>query len=163
MTKPKRVAALALAITSSLVVSACAGTETTPPTSLGANTTEDGFGSPGDPADSDRIVEIIATDGLAFEPTDVTVAAGETITFRIVNQGDLVHDFTLGDEATQDEHEAEMAEGGMIHDEPNVANIPGGESVELTWTFPDSGTVLIGCHQPGHYDAGMRGQITIDA
>ncbi|MEX1125622.1 MAG: hypothetical protein WD895_07820 [Acidimicrobiia bacterium] len=44
----------------------------------------------------------------------MAVRAGETITFRIVNDGTVVHDFTLGDSAIQDEHEEEMAEmGGM--------------------------------------------------
>lgn len=40
--------------------------------------------------------------------------------------------------------------------------IPAGETVELTWTFGDEGIVLIGCHQPGHYDAGMTGRITVE-
>ena len=51
---------------------------------------------------------------------------------------------------------------GMAHDEPNVATIAPGETVELTWTFGDEGTVLIGCHQPGHYAAGMTGLITVE-
>ena len=159
---PKRFGALTLGLILSITISACGGpgTESTTTMNMGG---ESGFGSAGDPAAADRIVEINASDSLAFEPAEVTVAAGETITFRIVNQGSLVHDFTLGDQATQDEHEAEMAEGGMVHDQPNVVAIPGGETVELTWTFPESGTVLIGCHEPGHYAAGMKGRVTIDA
>ena len=33
-------------------------------------------------------------------------------------------------------------------------------SGELTHTFDDAGTIEIGCHQPGHYDAGMT--ITVE-
>jgi uncharacterized cupredoxin-like copper-binding protein len=36
-----------------------------------------------------------------------------------------------------------------------------GESGELTHTFDEAGTIEIGCHQPGHYDAGMRVNITV--
>lgn len=111
---------------------------------------------------ADRVIEIKTTDDLRFEPSDLTVTAGETITFRLINDGALMHDFTLGDEETQIEHEAEMSDmGAMAHDEPNVAIIPPGETIELTWTFSETGTVLIGCHQPGHYAAGMTGRITV--
>jgi uncharacterized cupredoxin-like copper-binding protein len=50
---------------------------------------------------------------------------------------------------------------GMAHDQPNVVTIPAGETIELSWTFTEAGTVLIGCHQPGHYAGGMKGQISV--
>ena len=59
------------------------------------------------------------------------MSAGETITFRITNTGSLPHDFTIGDQETKD----------------------------LTWHFTESGTVLIGCHQTGHYEVGMKGAV----
>lgn len=156
-----RLRALILIASLAFVATACGGGETE--TSTTATETGSGFGSPADPADADRTVELAATDGLVFEPAEFTVSPGETITFRIVNQGNVVHDFTLGDQAVQDQHEAEMEEmGDMVHDQPNAVTIPGGETVELTWAFPESGTVLIGCHQPGHYAAGMKGQITVN-
>ena len=129
----------------------------------GADAVESDFGSPAAAADAARTVEILANDDFSFEPAELSVAPGETVTLRVVNRGSLAHDFTLGDQATQDEHEAEMAEmADMAHDEPNVMTIPAGETIELTWGFQESETVLIGCHQPGHYDAGMKGEITID-
>lgn len=159
---PRR-AALALTAVAALTLSACAEDSTQPTTPDVATGSEFFFGSPAEAADADRVIEIQATDSLTFQPAEVNVAPGETVTFRLVNQGNLVHDFTLGDQATQDEHEAEMAEmGGMAHDEPNVATIPAGQTIELTWTFSEAGTVLIGCHQPGHYAAGMIGQITVE-
>ncbi|MEX2624242.1 MAG: plastocyanin/azurin family copper-binding protein [Acidimicrobiia bacterium] len=159
---PPRRATLALTAVLALALSACAlNTDSTNPDP--GTESEFSFGSPAEAADADRVIEIQTTDNLRFEPAEITVAPGETVTFRLVNVGNLVHDFTLGDQATQDEHEAEMAEmGDMAHEEPNVAAIPAGETVELTWTFGDAGTVLVGCHQPGHYAAGMTGQITVD-
>lgn len=122
------------------------------------------FGNPADATDATRTVEIAASDDFAFDPAELKVTAGETVTFRIVNHGNQVHDFTLGDQTAQDEHEAEMAEmEGMAHDQPNVVTIPAGETKELTWTFTEAGTVLFGCHQPGHYAGGMKGEITIEA
>jgi uncharacterized cupredoxin-like copper-binding protein len=157
-----RLVASTLILVFALIVAAC-GQETTATTNSETTETEFAFGSPADPSDADRVIEIQTTDALAFEPSDLTVSSGETVTFRLTNNGAAVHDFTLGDQAAQDEHEAEMSEmGGMVHDEPNVATIPAGETVELAWTFGEEGVVLIGCHQPGHYAAGMTGQITVE-
>lgn len=125
------------------------------------------FGEPAEAADADRVIEMTAHDDFSFDPAGITVTAGETITFRVTNVGNLPHDFTLGDEAAQDEHESEMAEmaesGEMAHDEPNVLSLPAGETHELTWRFTEPGTVLIGCHESGHYAAGMFATITVES
>jgi uncharacterized cupredoxin-like copper-binding protein len=157
-----RAAAATLILVLALTVAAC-GQETGGTTDPESTTeSEFAFGSPADAADADRVIEIQTTDALRFEPADLTVAPGETVTFRLTNDGALVHDFTLGDQAIQDE-DAEMSEmGGMAHDEPNVTTVPAGETVELTWIFAEEGTVLVGCHQPGHYGAGMTGRITVE-
>lgn len=152
-----------------LLIAACADSaDDTPTTAPGADDdhTEFAFGEPASVEDADRTVEVIATDDLRFNPDSVTVTEGETIHFRIVNEGQLPHDFTLGDEAAQQEHEEEMKEmaemGGMeMHDEPNAVALAAGETKELAWTFTQGGTVLFGCHQPGHYDAGMKGEVTV--
>lgn len=125
------------------------------------------FGEPAEADDADRVIEMTAHDDLSFDPDQITVTAGETITFRVTNVGNLAHDFTLGDEAAQDEHEEEMAEtaedGEMAHDEPNVLALPPGETHELTWRFTEPGTVLIGCHEVGHYAGGMIATITVES
>lgn len=127
------------------------------------------FGEPAEAADADRVIEVQANDDFTFAPAEIAVTAGETITFVITNTGNLPHDFTLGDEATQDAHEAEMAEMAgmpadeMAHGDPNAVVIAAGETAELTWHFSESGTFLMGCHQPGHYAAGMKGIVQVDA
>lgn len=126
------------------------------------------FGEPAEAADADRTIDIEVGNDLAFDPGELTVSAGETITFRIANTGDLAHDFTLGDEETQDAHEAEMMASGdegdeMEHSDPNAVSVHAGETVELTWHFTEPGTVLYGCHVEGHYAAGMKGTITVES
>ncbi len=124
------------------------------------------FGEPSEPGDADRVIEIDATDEFTFEPDNVEVEVGETVTFRVVNVGELPHDFTIGDAETQDEHEAEMADmpmGDPDGHDANAVTVLAEESAEMTWTFTEPGTILMGCHIPGHYDAGMRGEITITA
>lgn len=123
------------------------------------------FGEPADAASADRVIEIEALDAFAFDPSEITIETGETVTFRVTNTGAIPHDFTLGDEAVQDEHEAEMAEMGEemeMHDEPNLLALEPGETKEMTWHFTQAGEILIGCHQPGHYDAGMKATVTVE-
>jgi len=123
------------------------------------------LGSPADPAKATRTVEVRAGDDLHFQPDQVQVKAGETITFKVVNATKLAHDFTLGDEAAQSAHEKEMrsaSSGSMkMASEANAINIAPGETKELTWTFAKAGTTLYGCHEPGHYAAGMKGTIAV--
>lgn len=122
------------------------------------------WGEPAEAADADRVIEVAMLDELLFDPAAIEVAVGETVTFSVTNAGQLPHDFTLGDEETQDEHDAEMAEAGMSGmglDEPNALTLEGGESGELTWKFTAPASILFGCHVPGHYAAGMVGDLTI--
>lgn len=64
----------------------------------------------------------------------------------------------------QQEHADEMARmaSGMADDKPNSISLKPGETKELTWRFGDGGAIEYACQELGHYQAGMRGQITIN-
>ncbi len=120
----------------------------------------------GEPADADEAaltIEVSTLDTMAFEPGRINVSAGETVTFVVTNTGQAVHEFTLGDAAMQQKHADMMGHmpAGMAHDQPNSIRLQPGETKQLTWRFGDAGTLEYGCHEPGHYQAGMRGQIAI--
>lgn len=163
----RRVSLAAAVITLLLIAAACGGDASTTTTTMSDDdmSSEFAFGAPADPADADRTIEITSSDDLTFTPSEITVTQGEIITFRVINEGEIPHDFTLGDQATQDEHEEAMAEmeGMSMPDEPNAIQVAAGETREITWQFTEAGVVLIGCHQVGHYDAGMRGEITVES
>jgi uncharacterized cupredoxin-like copper-binding protein len=114
-----------------------------------------------------RTVEIEMVDN-AFEPAEVEVSAGETVRFVFANDGAVTHDAVIGDEAAQDEHEedmraaeeademGEMNHGATDDDEEGAVTVEPGETGELTHTFSAGDELLVGCHEPGHYDADMR-------
>ena len=158
-----------------IVISACgsddgaeepAGTVMSGEMQMDEHSEEYEFGEPMDSNDASRVIEITAKDDFTFTPASVTVAEGETVTFRVTNAGVIPHDFTLGDAHLQDEHEMEMAEMGgdmAMHDEPNAFVIAPGETKEMTWHLTEGGEILYGCHQSGHYAAGMKGTVTIES
>ena len=160
------------ACSSAETVTTAAETVTTMDPDMDMDDEEDGdheeayeFGVPMEASDADRVIEITAGDDFTFEPSSVTVAEGETVTFRVTNAGVIAHDFTLGDTHLQDEHEAEMVEMAgsdmAMHEEPNAFVLEAGETKEMTWQMTSAGEILFGCHQPGHYSAGMVGTIAI--
>lgn len=109
-----------------------------------------------------RTIDVRTTDALRFEPEALTVTAGERIRFVVSNPGTVDHEFYVGDEAAQAEHAEEMAGGGMMHDDPNGIEVPAGETMELEIAFDQPAELLIGCHVPGHYEAGMRATLTVE-
>lgn len=107
-------------------------------------------------------VAVTLTDALRIEPAAITVPAGVPVTFVVTNIGAIPHEFVVGDEASQAEHETSMrGMGAMSHDEPGAIGVAPGETKELTMTFSEPGETLAGCHVPGHYPAGMRATITV--
>jgi len=111
-----------------------------------------------------RTVRIKALDALRFEPASVTVTVGETVRFVVTNTGSTKHEFFVGDEAAQMAHEEEMGMGAsMGPSDMRMAalELAAGETKETTVTFDEAGSILYGCHEPGHYEGGMVGTIAV--
>ena len=116
---------------------------------------------------SSRTVNIQMTD-LAFTPDAiaVAVASGETVTFVFTNNGRVEHDAFIGDAAAQSAHAVRMnatggnANGHHMADDGGISVKPG-KTGKLRMTFEQAGMLEIGCHEPGHYEAGMRATLSV--
>jgi uncharacterized cupredoxin-like copper-binding protein len=98
---------------------------------------------------------------LRFAPAALTVKAGTTVHFALVNSDPIEHEFVLGSEEVQEQHERmRMSGSGMMHGS-GMAAIPAGKTEELTHTFERAGTVIFGCHVDNHYAQGMKGNVTV--
>lgn len=147
------------------------------------------IGQPAAAASATRTVNIEMTD-LAFSPKTLEVKAGETVRFVLINKGQLLHEFNLGDAAMHAEHQKEMLKmqqsgamtttgmdhagmdhgamgqgsmpmAGMTHDDPNSVLVEPGKTAELTWTFSGTRDLEFACNVPGHYQAGMVGTLKV--
>jgi uncharacterized cupredoxin-like copper-binding protein len=131
----------------------------------GASTTAEATSAP-----STRWVTVTMTDN-AFSPSSIEATAGEIVRFKFVNEGSVVHEALIGTEAEQADHERAMAgemsgmdmgSGGDEHAAHHGAlKVQPGETGISSKRFDRAGTVLIGCHQPGHYEAGMQATVEV--
>ncbi|AXS42097.1 cupredoxin family protein [Breoghania sp. L-A4] len=124
------------------------------------------IGKPGMAADVSRTVEVemLETDDgrMIFRPDRVDVKRGETVRFSLVNNGELEHEFVLDHMAANAEHKAMMAKfPEMEHDDPNAARLVPGATGEIIWTFTNDGGFEFACLIPGHYESGMRGDLSV--
>ncbi|UVL42331.1 cupredoxin family protein [Pseudomonas sp. B21-040] len=146
------------------------------------------FGQPAPAAKATRSVEVVMGD-MSFSPKAIDIKAGETIRFVLVNKGQLLHEFNLGDAAMHAKHQQEMLQmqqsgmlaptamkemdhsamaemdhssgQGMKHDDSNSVLVEPGKTAELTWTFTKATNLEFACNIPGHYQAGMVGKLTV--
>jgi uncharacterized cupredoxin-like copper-binding protein len=139
-----------------------------------ANEASFDFGHAAKASQAARTVKVTLAD-MYFSPNAVEIKAGETVRFELANTGAVVHEFTLGDAALQASHQKEMlamatmghdkdAHGAMtgMHHDANSITLKPGESGELTWTFTRATALEFACNEPGHYQAGMVGRLTVD-
>ncbi len=121
-----------------------------------------------DDAAFDREIEVVMTE-FAFDPATISVSAGETVRFVLVNQGAVPHEFRLTTAHAAAEHIASGheghddggEEGGHGHDEV-LLEVAAGATDHLVVTFPeDAEWDQVACLIPGHYEAGMLGDLEI--
>jgi uncharacterized cupredoxin-like copper-binding protein len=119
----------------------------------------------GKPGIADKVTRTIAidmSDAMRFTPSTVKVRRGETIRFVVTNSGQLKHEFNLGTDADLKAHYAQMLKfPEMEHDEPNLVSLAPGKTGEVLWQFTQAGRVSFACLHPGHYEAGMKGRVTV--
>ncbi|MDW3221068.1 MAG: hypothetical protein R8F63_20885 [Acidimicrobiales bacterium] len=97
---------------------------------------------------------------------------GTVLEVRMTNIGAVEHEAVFGDLAAQNAAEAEMADAstaasdhdghGGDHGSPTLVLAPG-ESGSIVVTMEEPGDMIIGCHVPGHWDAGMRSDYVVSA
>ena len=104
----------------------------------------------------------------AFEPSAITVKAGQPVTLIIKNKGTMEHDFVIEKIGVKDV--ATPADGGMNMDmghdmtgmnyDLHVATMSGKTST-VTFTPLNAGTYEFFCTVKGHKEAGMTGTLVV--
>jgi uncharacterized cupredoxin-like copper-binding protein len=96
----------------------------------------------------------------AFDVTEVSVPSGVPVTFVLVNEDPIDHEWLIGDEAFHEKHRTGTHEAHG--DVPTEVTIPPLETRRTTITFDEPGTLAFICHLPGHEAYGMVGTVTVE-
>lgn len=122
----------------------------------------EGIGQPGLATEVTRTVELVMKDNMRFIPEKLEVSAGEAVRLKVVNEGRIDHELVIGEMGSLLEHAKEMRRmPNMVHDDPNAITLKPGAKGELIWTFDQAGVVDFACLLPGHFEAGMKGQVKV--
>jgi uncharacterized cupredoxin-like copper-binding protein len=95
-----------------------------------------------------------------FDETELRVPAGAPITFVLVNEDPIDHEWLIGDDTFHAAHRTgtHAAHGGV----PTEVTVPALATAETTITFDEPGTFAYICHLPGHEAYGMVGHLVVE-
>lgn len=129
------------AIVGALALTACGGDDAAPSTDISAELKE-----------------------FEITPDSYTIPAGEQITIEIDNVGSVDHEWvllqsgvTISSEADLPETEEELL-ADFVYWEEEVAP---GDTQTFTFTAPAAGEYQVVCAIEGHFDAGMKANLTV--
>lgn len=123
----------------------------------------------GEPGDKSKVSQTIRVtmketeDGkMLFQPAVIKVRKDQTVKISIKNAGESDHEFVLDQEDKILEHKKVMEKfPEMEHADPNSIRLTAGQSGEIIWKFTTDGEFKFACLIPGHYEAGMHGDVTV--
>jgi uncharacterized cupredoxin-like copper-binding protein len=120
------------------------------------------WGIAGKSAQATRTIELAMADTMRVTPDKLAVQEGDTVRFVVRNTGRMLHEMVIGTPDELAKHAALMARfPGMQHDEAYMVHVAPGQTGEIIWHFNRSGSFEFACLIAGHYEAGMRGTITV--
>lgn len=120
------------------------------------------WGIAGKPADAQRTITVDMTDAMRFKPDTLSVQEGETVRFVVRNRGRMLHEMVIGTPDELARHAAMMARfPNMEHDAPYMTHVDPGKTGEIIWHFNRTGQFEFACLIAGHFEAGMRGTLTV--
>jgi uncharacterized cupredoxin-like copper-binding protein len=95
----------------------------------------------------------------AFEPAALSVPRGVPVTFVLVNEDPIDHEWLIGDAGFHEAHRSgtHTSHGGVATE----VTVPALETVSTTITFDEAGRLDYICHLPGHEAYGMVGTLTV--
>ena len=117
------------------------------------------------PPGTERIVEM-SISGMKFVPDRIEVQAGQMVAFVVDNPTDIAHELFIGDEADQMAHHAThmavpSADQAMVPHYGYGFYLAPGMTKVVAYKFDSSREIMLGCHLPGHWEAGMVAYVTV--
>ena len=119
------------------------------------------------PSQASTEISVEATD-FAYSPLSITIPAGEPVTLKLTNEGDVEHDYVIGkinvtDVVASDTGPAQHHQMGNMPEYDLHFFAKAGETATLQFTALEPGTYEVFCSIEGHKEAGMIGKLIVAA
>lgn len=143
-------------------------------TAAGAKRPPNGHGNQGHPAsqvgvpaiasEASNTLRVAMLDSMKFEFSEfLDIHRGDVVRFLVSNTGKIRHGFFIGNAEEQRKHAKIMREmPDMVHEGGNTLSLSPGESGEITWRFQGDPNIVFACNMPGHFEAGMFTNVTLE-
>lgn len=120
-------------------------------------------GAPAEAAKATKTIQVSTNDNMRYQfSEDFDLKAGDIVKFVVTNQGEISHEFSVGDKNEQKSHQMMMRKmPNMVHQDGNTVTVKPGETKELTWQFKGGAQVVFACNIPGHFEAGMFAKASV--
>ena len=94
-----------------------------------------------------------------YQPSTISLPAGQPVTFVLINEDPIDHEWIVGDAALHERHRTGTE---PYHNaRPTEVSIDALTTRETTVTFDTATTLTYVCHLPGHEAYGMVGTLTV--
>jgi uncharacterized cupredoxin-like copper-binding protein len=109
-----------------------------------------------------RTIRVDMVDAMRFKPSAITVKRGETVRFTAANKGRVLHEMVLGTPDELQKHAELMKKfPEMEHEAPHMVHVKPGKRGDIVWQFTQPGRFQFACLIPGHFEAGMVGNVIV--
>lgn len=120
------------------------------------------IGKPAKMSQVTKTITVDMSDNMRFTPEKINVRKGDVVHFIVKNSGKVKHELVLGTPKELAAHYKQMLKfPGMVHEDPQTASVAPGQTGDIVWSFTNDSVVDFACLQPGHFDAGMKGQVIV--
>jgi len=151
-----------------LVFAALAGPAVASGSHAGGHDEKMAVGEAGDKAKATQTIRVTmkeTDDGkMIFTPDVIKVRKDQTVRISLKNAGTVDHEFVLDQQDKILEHKVQMEKfPEMEHADANSIRLSPGQSGDIIWKFTTDGQFKFACLVPGHYEAGMHGDVMVAA
>lgn len=106
-----------------------------------------------------QVTVVVDIEHSRFAPSKLRFRAGTQVRFVVRNADPINHELIVGPPEVHDRHrDGTEAEHAPV---PGEISVPALQRRVTTFLFDRAGTIEMACHLPGHYDHGMRGEVTV--
>jgi len=110
---------------------------------------------------STKNLVIEANDLMRFVPSSLEIREGEEVRIILVNTGRVRHELVIGDEESLGRHAMEMKQSNEHHHDTTGISVEPGQVGMVVWRATTTKRIGFACFEPGHFEAGMRGTVSV--